>query len=97
MGRLDGNMGVRTMLGQNHFLRSFHAARSDGLADGTSDEALRVHSIQTDSEQTANGQRTVLSGFSTGVLNCITFGRSMNPVRTLVVVWLFSFYFAHEH
>jgi hypothetical protein len=22
---------------------------------------------------------------------------AMNPVRTLVVVWLFSFYFAHEH
>jgi hypothetical protein len=74
MGRPDVTLAVRTVIGQMHFLRSFRAAHSDGLADGTSDEALGVHSVRTDCERTAN-ERTVLSGSSTGVLNCITSGR----------------------
>jgi hypothetical protein len=51
VGRSDDNMGVRTMLGQNHFLHSFRAARLVRLANGTSDEALGVHSVRTDWER----------------------------------------------
>jgi hypothetical protein len=47
VGRLDGNMGIRTVLGQNHFLRSFCAAHLDRLVDGTSDEAFRFLRVQT--------------------------------------------------
>jgi hypothetical protein len=48
-------LAVQTVLGQKHFLRSFRAARSNGLADSTSDEALRVHSVRMDCERSMNG------------------------------------------
>jgi hypothetical protein len=44
-------VAIRIVLGQKRFLRSFGAARSDGIADVTSDEALRVHRVRTTCEQ----------------------------------------------
>jgi hypothetical protein len=55
VGHQDGNMGVQTVLGQNHFLCSFRTAR----LDGTSDEALGFHGVRTGLQ---TGFQTRLSG-----------------------------------
>jgi hypothetical protein len=48
-------LAVRTVIGQNRFLRSFRAAHSDELADETSDEAHGFLGVWTDCERSANG------------------------------------------
>jgi hypothetical protein len=48
-------VAVRMMLGQLRFLSPFGAARSDGIANETSDEALGVHHVYTACKWSVNG------------------------------------------
>jgi hypothetical protein len=61
MGRPDGNIGCPD------------GARANALSPFFSRGAFG--GVRTDCEWNANGLRTKLSGFNTGVLNCITSGR----------------------
>jgi hypothetical protein len=46
-----GRVAIRTVLGQKRFLCSFGVACSDGIADVTSGEALKVHRVRMTCEQ----------------------------------------------